>query len=109
MQWDKLLTYSLSSTTDKCTPRQIRHLDYISQCTINIVHVSGHDNPVADALSHITTNAVSVPPSIDFTEIAQAQKDDPELKQLTESNLSLSLKNVPVPTTDITMICHVST
>ena len=105
----KPLTYSLSSTTDKYTPRQIRHLDYISQFTTSIAHVSGHDNPVADALSRITANAVSVPPSIDFTEIAQAQKDDPELKQLTETNSSLSLKNVPVPTTDITMICDVST
>ena len=28
-----------------------RHLDYISQFTTNIQHVSGNDNPVADALS----------------------------------------------------------
>ena len=58
----KPLTYSLSMTTDKYTPRQIRHLDYISQFTTNITHVSGQENPVADALSRITTNAVTVPP-----------------------------------------------
>ena len=96
-------------TTDKYTPRQIRHLDYISQFTTNITHVSGQENPVADALSRITTNAVTVPPPIDFTEIAEAQKEDPELKQLTDSNSSLSLTSVPVLTADITMICDVST
>ena len=96
-------------TTNKYTPRQIRHLDYISQFTTNITHVSGQENPVADALSRITTNAVTVPPPIDFTEIAEAQKEDPELKHLTDSNSSLSLTNVPVPTADITMICDVST
>ena len=105
----KPLTYSLSMTTDKYTPRQIRHLDYISQFTTNITHVSGQENPVADALSRITTNAVTIPPPIDFTEIAEAQKEDPELKHLTDSNSSLSLTNVPVLTADITMICDVST
>ena len=87
-------------------------MDYISQFTTNITHVSGCENLVADALSRITTNAITVPPaasaSIDFTEIACAQKDDPELQQLTAPNSSLSLKEVPVPTADTTMICDVS-
>ena len=48
-------------------------------------------------------------PRVDFEEIALAQKDDAELKQLTESNSSLSFKTVPVPTGDITIICDVST
>ena len=47
------------------------------------------------------------PPSIDCTEIAAAQKEDPGLKQLTDSTSSLSLTSVPVSTADITMICNV--
>ena len=106
----KPLTYSLSSTSDRYTPQQIRHLDYISQFTTNIVHVNGWANPVADALSRMETNSVTVSqPRVDFEEIALAQKDDAELKQLTESNSSLSFKPVPVPTADITIICDVST
>ena len=106
----KPLTYSLLSTTDRYTPRQIRHLDYISQFTTNITHISGCENPVADALSRITTNAITVPAaSIDFTEIVHAQKDDAELQQLIAPNSSLSLKEVLVPTADTTMICDVST
>ena len=38
-----------------------------------------------------------------------AQTDDAELKQLMESNSSLSFKAVSVPTADITMLCDVST
>ena len=59
----KPLTYSLSSTSDRYTPRQVRHLDYISQFTTNIAHITGSENPVADALSRMETNAVSNQPS----------------------------------------------
>ena len=49
----KPLTFSLSTHSDSHTPRQIRHLDNISQFTTEIHHISGHSNPVADALSCI--------------------------------------------------------
>ena len=106
----KPLTYSLSSTSDRYTPRQVRHLDYISQFTTNIAHITGSENPVADTLSRMEANAVTVPPTIiDFKAIALAQTDDAELKQLTESNSWLSLKTVPVPTANVTMLCDMST
>lgn len=107
----KPLTYSLSSTSDHYTPCQVHHLDYISQFTTNIAHITGSENPVADTLSRMKANAVTVPPTIiDFKAIiALAQTDDAELKQLTESNSSLSLKTIPVLTADVTMLCDVST
>ena len=98
--------YSLSSTSNCYTPRQVCHLDYISQFTANIIHINGSENPVAD----METNAVTVSqPNMDFKEIALAQTDGAELKQLMESYSSLSFKAVPVPTADITMLCDVST
>jgi hypothetical protein len=45
----KPLTFALSTTTDKYTPRQTRHLDYISQFTTDIPHLSGNANQAADA------------------------------------------------------------
>ena len=57
----KPLTFALATASDKHTPRQIRHLDYISQFTTDIRHVSGPNNPVADALSR---NAVCTPTPI---------------------------------------------
>ena len=56
----KLLMYSLSSTSDRYTPRQVCHLDYISQFTTNIIHINSSENPVADALSCMETNAVTI-------------------------------------------------
>ena len=77
----KPLMYSLSSNSERYTLRQIRHMDFISQFTTNIQHVSGIDNPVANALSRAEINAVITPqPVIDFAELAAAQKDDPEIK-----------------------------
>ena len=64
---------------------------------------------MADALSCMETNAVTISqPNIDFKEIALAQTDDAELKQLMESNSSLSFKAIPAPAADITMLCDVS-
>ena len=48
-------------------------------------------------------------PNVDFKEIALAQMDDAEVKQLMESNSSLSFKAIPVPTADTIMLCDVST
>ena len=44
----KLLTFILSTHSDCHTPRQIRHLDYITQFTTKIHHISGQSNAVAD-------------------------------------------------------------
>jgi len=44
--------YNLKST-QLSSPRQCRHLDYISQFTTDLRHIAGADNVVADALSRI--------------------------------------------------------
>ena len=106
----KPLTYSLSSNSERYTPRKIRHMDFISQFTANIQHVSGIDNPVADALSRAEINAViTTPPVIDFAELAAAQKDDPEMQQFQTLDSSLSLKALPIPTSEGTILCDMST
>ena len=73
--------------------------------------MKGVDNPAADALSRIETNALQVPqsPVLDFTEMAAAQSSDPDL-QTTHS--SLTLKEVPLPLSDksiIIILCDIST
>ena len=56
----KPLTSALNTRSDRYSPRQARHLYYISQFTSTIRHVQGMDNVVADidALSRIETNAL---------------------------------------------------
>jgi len=85
-------------------------LDYISQFTTNIQHVSGTDNPVADALSHVgVNNFSSQSPVVDFKAIAAAQQEDPEMQQFKSNGSSLTLQPMPVPTSDVTILCDIST
>ena len=106
----KPLMYALATPSARHTPRQIRHLDFISQFTTDIRHVSGADNPAADALSRIGTNALQVdqPPTILFDEIAAAQREDPELLTLRSSPSSLVLSDVPIPASESTIACDTS-
>ena len=52
--------YAFTTHSDKHSSRQIRHLDFISQFTLDIRHVKKADNPAADALSRIETNALQL-------------------------------------------------
>ena len=106
---DKPLTYSLFCNPHRYSPRQVRHLDFISQFTSDIRHVSGPDNPVADALSRIHIQAIhQVPPVINFTDIATAQLHDLELKQLKENSTSLKFSDIPIEGTNYTLVCDIS-
>ena len=43
----------MHTRSDKYTPRQTRHLDYILQFTTDIRHVQGRYNTTADALPRL--------------------------------------------------------
>ena len=108
----KPLTFALNTRSDRYSPRQARHLDYISQFTSTIRHVQGMDNVVADALSRIETNALlsGQPPTLDFAAIAKTQATDPQIRSLQSSPTSTlvveasTLANSPDP-----LFCDVST
>ena len=105
----KPLTYALMSRPEQHSPRQVRHLDYISQFTSDIRHVKGEDNTAADALSRLSAIKVDSSVTVDFEAIAQAQQDDKELRELHASPSSLVLQPVPIPTSNATIVCDVST
>ena len=108
----KPLTYALSSQSDRSSPRQARHMDFVSQFTSDIRHVKGDHNPAADALSRAEVNAISGDQSlvIDFKALAAAQRVDPELLCLQSSpSASLTFKEVPLPMSPDPLICDVST
>ena len=107
----KPLTYAFTTKPDRYSPREIRHLDYISQFSTDIRFVKGSENQVADALSrlHIAklTPTVTVTP-IDFDAIANKQKSDEELTKLRESS-KLQFEDLPLYTTEGTITCDTST
>lgn len=107
----KPLTYALATHSDRYSPRQVRHLDLISQFTTDIRHVKGRDNAVADALSRVGANALHSNDSLtimDFTAMAAAQASDPELQRL-QSGTSCKIEAVPLAMSDSTILCDVST
>lgn len=104
----KPLTFALNKRTTNENPRRIRHLDFISQYTTEIKYISGKENTVADTLSRI--NEISTPTLLDFSSIADAQKEDEEFNQLLALPSSKSIfKKILIPNTNKTIICEAST
>ncbi|GFU93886.1 transposon Ty3-I Gag-Pol polyprotein [Trichonephila clavipes] len=75
----KRLTYAFKQKPEKCTPRQLRHRDYISQVSTDIRYVVGTENKVADALSRVEIDAIIKPPILDYKKFAQTQLHDSEI------------------------------
>ena len=108
----KQLTHSLQSKPDRHLPRQVCHLNFISQFTCDIRHVAGEGNPVADVLSCLETNAVlleSAPPTVDFCALAKAHPDATDLQNLHSTNNTLKLTRVSMLMCADTLLCDTST
>jgi cleavage and polyadenylation specificity factor subunit 1 len=101
------LTYAFFQKSDKCSPRQLRHLDYIGQYSTDIQFVKGSENIPADMLSRL--EALELPTVLDYTAIAQAQNTDKELQELMQSDTSLKFQKMVVPGTDVQLVCDTST
>lgn len=102
----KPLVYAFQQKMDKASPRQLRHLDFISQFSTEIVHVTGVDNEVADALSRL--NAISMPSVIDLAELQNEQANDNELQELLNNTTSLCLQKLAV-NQNTHIYCDIST
>ncbi|PIK41257.1 gag-pol polyprotein [Apostichopus japonicus] len=105
----KPLVFSSSTSPDRYSPREIRHLDFISQFTSDIRHIKGSENQAADALSRITIGALHSGDCIELQEIAKAQVNDEELRTLRTSTNSLDIKDLPLHASSSTIACDVST
>ncbi|KAI5737937.1 hypothetical protein M8J77_000914 [Diaphorina citri] len=99
------LTYAFTKVKDNASPRQIRHLAFISQFSTDIRYVKGNHNAPADALSRIETIVCK---NVSASRIAEAQSSDAELKHLLETgNHSLYLCQMTVD--NVELYCDTST
>ncbi|BHF84348.1 hypothetical protein SprV_0902749900 [Sparganum proliferum] len=101
----KPLTYALSTSSDKYSPREARHPDFISQYTTDIRFLKGLYNQVADCLSRPGINAITRP-SIDLERMAELQNQPTFIESLQPT--SLQLEAIPLSTTPGTILCDVS-
>ncbi|GFX34249.1 hypothetical protein TNCV_3225991 [Trichonephila clavipes] len=105
----KPLMYAFMQNPDKCSPRQWRHLDFISQFSTDVRHINGTRNAVADALSRIEVNQISNS-FLDFEALSKAQLEDNELQSFQNyEKSSLVFKRVPSPVSATELICDTST
>jgi len=102
----KPLIYAFRQKLDKASPRQIRQLDFISQFSTEINHISGKLNSVADALSRI--ESISMPIIVSLQELADYQKEDEELQVLLTSDSSLQLKKFILSGSTVPIYCDCS-
>jgi cleavage and polyadenylation specificity factor subunit 1 len=101
----KSFTYAFQQKRDKCSPWQFNHLDFVSQFTTDIRHISGQDNVVADALSRV--ESVTAPPS--YNDLAASQDSDDELRTLLGSTTALLLGKQLIPGTTVSIYCDTFT
>ena len=94
--------------SDRLSPRQIRHLDFISQFTSDIHHIQGSRNAAAIALSpfHLETNALLNPPRLQCYRCCSAQRLGAE--ELEVSTVPLTSALCCTSTTAI-LICDIAT
>lgn len=101
----KPLCYAFHERKTNCSPRQYRHLDFISQFTTDIRFISGKNNLVADTLSRI--EELQMP--VDLEEMAKLQATDPELADCLNNDTSLRLRKMNIPGCLSQLYCDVST
>jgi transposase InsO family protein len=114
----KPLTYAMFRTTDPWTGRQSRQLSYVAEFTINIQHIKGVDNVVADTLSRPPPPTVPLAaavsaghhvgrgPDLDYVDIAERQQGCTDVQSLVNSS---SLRVQSISQNGCQILCDVST
>ena len=102
----KPLTFAFASAAER-SPRQTRHMSFISEFTTDVRHIQGKDNVVADALSRAGTVSAVALPTIDFRQLAIDQASSQEIADYRMSITGLIFADVPFG--DFTVLCDTST
>ena len=104
---NKPITIAFASATERAlsSPRQTRHMPFISEFSTDVHDVSGKDNVVADALSRTDISAVFLP-TINYRQMAADQATSDEIVAFKISITGLGFDNVQF--NDCTILCDVS-
>ena len=107
----KPLTYAMASLAER-SPRQTRHLSFITEFSTDIRHIKGVKNEVADALSRIESvedaAQVCALEVFSYEELSREQQSCPELQAMATDE-SVTLDVMPVQFGEHKIICDIST
>ena len=106
----KPLTFALTGTGNTWSPRQSRHLSFISEFTTDLRHIKGEHNLAADTLSRAPVNELdtTMTMSLDYDNMAALQENDPDIQAYRTAITGLCLQDIPVPGSSRTLLCDVS-
>lgn len=106
----KPLISAFTKTTDRSSPRQERHLAYISQFVDVIKHIAGAQNFLPDLLSrNVVAAFTAFNPSLSLADLARSQQDDPEILSLLNSECSLKFNYVAIDkSSNLNLLCDYS-
>jgi len=74
----KPLVGAFKNTRERLSDKQQRQLSFLSELVVDIVHIAGKDNVVADTLSRPVVNTLSMDKPIDLIAIAKSQALQPQ-------------------------------
>ena len=87
-------TYVMTSTIERPSLRQTRHLAYIAEFTTDIRYVKGETNVKADDMSRPSVSVIGSDSLVDYKKLCESQALDTEfirLRHLTSSTLNFQL------------------
>ena len=106
----KPLTFAISKISDPWSPRQQRHLAYVSEFTTDVRHNEGKANTVADTLSRGEISAISSPqPGVDYKAMAAAQRTDASITAVPTATTGLVIRDIPLDHYGNSISCDIST
>nr|VZH93734.1 unnamed protein product [Spirometra erinaceieuropaei] len=100
-------SFVLKSTSDKLKTREIHQLAYISQFALDIRHIDGSHNEMADVMSRPSIAHLQLFPEIDLAEIAAEQRH--VRSPCDEDASGLQLQDLPLTTGNSITLCDVFT
>lgn len=105
----KPLTFALTSANDNHTPREIRHMTFISEFIRNR-HVKKVRQHVADAHSRIVmASRFLLTPAAEYQALALEHAEDEELKTFRAHSSHLSFEEIHPTPGDEAVTCEMST
>ena len=105
------LTFAIFKASDPWSPRQQRHLAYISEFTTDVRHIDGKSDCFVDTLSRAAISAMtSHIPDVDFNAMAAAQRADEGIASFRSIAITgLDLLHITLGIGRNTICCDVST
>ena len=106
----KPLTFAISKISDPWSPRQQRHLSYVSEFTTDVRHIEGKPNTVADTLSRGEISAISSPqPGVQYKTMTAAQRADASITSVPTATTGLAIRDISLENYGNSISCDIST